>query len=101
MHRKEKKTLSLHIHGVRQANDQCVLLCHAGGMFPDLVRLTWQAEDQRGRKVEVKDNEWLEQRDKDQIQIISMLIVEEYKAMNNQAAVQHDCSFKDKIISKR
>ncbi|KAF5904086.1 T cell receptor gamma 2, partial [Clarias magur] len=84
-----------------QANGKRVLLCQARGMFPDLVRFTWQAEDQSGRKVELKDDEQLEQRDKDQeVQITSMLIVDQHKAMNSNftCSVQHDSSFDNQII---
>ncbi|XP_053484089.1 patr class I histocompatibility antigen, A-108 alpha chain-like isoform X2 [Ictalurus furcatus] len=80
-----------------QSNGNSVLLCQARGMFPALVRFTWQAEDQHGRKVELRDDEQLEQRDEDQVQITSMLIVEKDKAMNNKftCSVQHDSSFDD------
>lgn len=84
-----------------QANGKHVLLCHARGMFPDLVRFTWQAEDQSGRKVELTDDELLEQRDNDQeVQITSMLIVDQQKAMNNNytCSVEHDSSFDNQTI---
>ncbi|KAK2860750.1 hypothetical protein Q7C36_004916 [Tachysurus vachellii] len=80
-----------------QENGKVVLLCQARCMFPNLVRFTWQAEYQSGRKVELKDVEQLEQRDEDQIQITSMLIVDVKKAMSNNfiCTVQHDSSFKE------
>ncbi|MCI4377666.1 hypothetical protein PGIGA_G00206140 [Pangasianodon gigas] len=70
-------------------------------MFPDLVRFMWQSEDQSRRKVELKDDEQLEQRDEDQeVRITSMLIVDQHKAMNNKftCSVQHDSSFDDQIV---
>ncbi|KAK3545394.1 hypothetical protein QTP70_006938 [Hemibagrus guttatus] len=78
-------------------NGKAVLLCTARCMFPDLVKFTWQAEDQSGRKVELKDTEQLEQRDEDQIQITSMLIVDKHKAIYNNfiCSVEHDSSFDD------
>ncbi|KAM9501347.1 uncharacterized protein Hap1MRO34_010218 isoform 1-T1 [Clarias gariepinus] len=85
-----------------QANGKRVLLCQARGMFPELVRFTWQAVDWWGRKVELKDDEQLEQRDKDrEVQITSMLIVDRHKAMKNYftCSVQHDSRFNDQIIT--
>lgn len=75
-----------------QENGKVVLLCQARCMFPNLVRFTWQAEYQSGRKVKLKDVEQLEQRDEDQIQITSMLIVDKKKAMSNDfiCTVRHD-----------
>lgn len=82
-------------------NGKSVLLCQARGMFPDLVRFKWQAKDQSGQDVELKDDEQLEQRDENpEVQITSMLIVGEDKAKNNKftCSVQHDISIKDKNL---
>ncbi|XP_053089602.1 uncharacterized protein LOC113540011 [Pangasianodon hypophthalmus] len=69
-------------------------------MFPDLVRFTWKAKDQRGSILELKDAEQLEQRDENPVQITSMLIIDQHKAMNNKftCSVQHDSSFKDNEV---
>lgn len=86
----------------RQSHGKRVLMCQANGMFPDLVRFTWQAEGQGGKKVELKDSEKLEQRDKDQeVRITSMLITDEHKATDYQftCAVQHDSSFNDQSLT--
>ncbi|KAI5627908.1 hypothetical protein C0J50_3174 [Silurus asotus] len=68
-------------------------------MFPNMVRFIWQAEDWGRRKVELIEDEQLEQRDVDQVQITSMLIVDQHKAKNKQftCIVQHDSSFDDQI----
>ncbi|KAB5579587.1 hypothetical protein PHYPO_G00196710 [Pangasianodon hypophthalmus] len=71
-------------------------------MFPDLVRFRWQAEDQRGRKVELSGDEQLEQRDDDQeVRITSMLIIDQHKAKNSKftCSVQHESSFDDKKLN--
>ncbi|KAB5579586.1 hypothetical protein PHYPO_G00196700 [Pangasianodon hypophthalmus] len=83
-----------------QSNGKRVLLCQVRGMFLDLLRVTWQAEDQRGSKVELKDDEQLEQRDKGQVYITSMLIVDQHKVTNNKftCSVQHDSRVKDKKV---
>ncbi|GAA6108387.1 uncharacterized protein LOC113663835 [Tachysurus ichikawai] len=78
-----------------------VLLCQASGMFPDLVRFTWQAKDLNGQKVELGDDERLEQRDEGpEVRITSMLIVDKQKAIKNKftCSVQHD-SDKHKMLS--
>lgn len=70
-------------------------------MFPDLVRFTWQAKDQNGQNVELKDDERLEQRHEDpEVRITSMLLVDEHKAKNNKftCSVQHENNLKDKNI---
>lgn len=96
----KKPQVSVYPMSRPQSNGNSVLLCQARGMFPALVRFMWQAEDQRGRKVELTDDDQLEQRDEDQVQITSMLIIEKYKAMNNKftCSVQHDSSFDDQSL---
>ncbi|GAA6108386.1 uncharacterized protein LOC124626096 [Tachysurus ichikawai] len=82
-------------------NKKRVLLCQAKGMFPDLVRFTWQAEDQSGKKVELKDDEQLEQRDDNpEIRITSMLIVDKDKLRSSTftCSVQHDNSVEDQRV---
>lgn len=83
-----------------QANEKTVLLCQARCMFPNLVKFMWQAEDCIGKEVDLKDDEQLEQKDHDQGQITSMLLVDEHKAMNNKftCTVKHDSSFDDQIL---
>ncbi|KAG7329930.1 hypothetical protein KOW79_006152 [Hemibagrus wyckioides] len=65
-----------------QTNQKRVLLCQARDMFPDLVKFTWQAVDQSGNKVELKDEEMLEQRENPEVKITSMLIVDKQKSMD-------------------
>ncbi|KAK2860749.1 hypothetical protein Q7C36_004915 [Tachysurus vachellii] len=82
-------------------NKKRVLLCQAKDMFPDLVRFTWQAEDQSGKKVELKDYEQLEQRDDNpEIRITSMLIVDKDKLRTSTftCSVQHDSSVEDQSV---
>ncbi|KAG7329924.1 hypothetical protein KOW79_006146 [Hemibagrus wyckioides] len=70
-------------------------------MFPELVRFTWQAEDQSGRKVELEDTEQLEQIDDDpDVRITSMLIVNKEKVRTNifTCLVQHDSSVDDQSV---
>lgn len=83
------------------SNGKHVLLCQARGMFPIQVKFTWQAEDQSGQKVELKDDEMLEQKDEDQeIKITSMLIVDKEKVKNNifTCSVQHDISVEEQRV---
>lgn len=84
-----------------QLNGKHVLLCQARDMFPDLVRFTWQAEDQSGKKVELKDVEQLEQKDEDQeVKITSMLIVDQQKVKTNKftCSVQHNTNDKEQRV---
>lgn len=84
-----------------QLNGKRVLLCQARDMFPDLVRFTWQAEDQSGKKVELKDVEQLEQKDEDQeVKITSMLIVDQQKVKTNKftCSVQHNTNEKEQRV---
>ncbi|XP_058250434.1 uncharacterized protein LOC131355890 [Hemibagrus wyckioides] len=83
-------------------NKKAVLLCQARGMYPDLVRFTWQAEDHNKRNVQLGSDERLEQREEDpEVQITSMLIIDKQKAENNKftCTVQHDSSVKNKKLS--
>ncbi|KAF4089681.1 hypothetical protein AMELA_G00069210 [Ameiurus melas] len=85
-----------------QTGDKSFLLCHARGMFPDLVRFTWQAKDQSQQNVDLRGDEQLEQRDEHpEVQITSMLIVEKHKAKSNNfiCSVKHDSSVKDKELN--
>lgn len=101
----KKSQVSVYPVSRPQANGKHVLLCQVSGMFPDLVRFTWQGEDQHGRKLELKDDEQLEQRDEDQVRITSMLILDQHKAIDNKftCSVQHDSRFDDQgfIIPRR
>ncbi|XP_053486054.1 uncharacterized protein LOC128610661, partial [Ictalurus furcatus] len=84
-----------------ETGEKSFLLCHARGMFPDLVRFTWQAKDQSGKNVDLRGDERLEQRDEDpEVRITSMLIVGKDKAKNNNfiCTVKHDSSVKDKEL---
>ncbi|KAK3566821.1 hypothetical protein QTP86_004581 [Hemibagrus guttatus] len=60
-------------------------------MFPDLVKFTWQAVDQNGNKVDLKDEEILEQREDQEVKITSMLIVDKQKGRDYtfSCSVQH------------
>ncbi|XP_060729969.1 uncharacterized protein LOC132848365 [Tachysurus vachellii] len=81
--------------------EKSVLLCQARGMFPNLVRFTWQAKDLNGQKVQLGDDEILEQTEEDpEVRITSMLIVDKQKAIKNYftCSVQHD-SDKHKTLS--
>nr|AER30049.1 T cell receptor gamma 2 [Ictalurus punctatus] len=83
-----------------QSNGKRVLLSQARGMFPDLVKFTWQAKGQGGETVEPKDDEQLEQRDEDQeVKITSMLIVDKQKVKTNTfiCSVQHGVSNKQNV----
>lgn len=83
------------------SNGKHVLLCQARDMFPIQVKFTWQAEDQSGQKVELKDDEMLEQKDEDQeIKITSMLIVDKEKVKNNifACSVQHYSSVEEQRV---
>lgn len=71
-----------------QTNQKRVLLCQARDMFPDLVKFTWQASDQSGNKVELKNEETLEQREDKEVKITSMLIVDKQKSID----YAFDCS---------
>ncbi|KAF4089680.1 hypothetical protein AMELA_G00069170 [Ameiurus melas] len=78
-----------------QSNGKRVLLCQARGMFPDIVKFTWETKDQSGQTGELKDDEQLEQRDEDQeVKITSMLIVDQQKVKTNSftCSVQHGTS---------
>lgn len=84
-----------------EKGEKSFLLCHARGMFPDLVRFTWQAKDQGGKNVDLRGDERLEQRDEvPEVRITSMLIVGKDKAKNNNfiCTVKHDSSVKDKEL---
>ncbi|XP_058250435.1 M1-specific T cell receptor beta chain-like [Hemibagrus wyckioides] len=83
-------------------NEKAVLLCQARGMYPDLVRFTWQAEDHNKQNVQLGNDEHLEQREEDpEVRITSMLIIDKQKAENNKftCTVQHDSSVKNKKLS--
>ncbi|XP_046706722.1 immunoglobulin lambda-1 light chain-like [Silurus meridionalis] len=76
----------------RPQGENRVLLCEARGMFPDMVKFNWKMEDQSGKKVDLNDNEKLEQRDEGQeVKLTSMLIVNKEKAKTNKftCSVQH------------
>lgn len=75
-----------------QSNGKHVLLCQAREMFPDLVKFSWQAEDQSGRREDLKD-ELLEQRDEvPEVRITSMLIVDKSILKSNRftCSVEHN-----------
>ncbi|KAK3566825.1 hypothetical protein QTP86_004576 [Hemibagrus guttatus] len=82
--------------------EKAVLLCQARGMFPDLVRFRWQAEDHNKQNVQLGSEERLEQRDEDpEVRITSMLIIDKQKAESKTftCLVQHDSSVKDQKLS--
>lgn len=84
-----------------QLNGKRVLLCQARGMIPDLVKFTWQAEDQSGKRVDLKDSEQLEQRDEGQeVKITSMLIVDQQKVKTSKFTcyVKHESSTKEQKV---
>ncbi|GAA6079070.1 immunoglobulin lambda-1 light chain-like isoform X1, partial [Tachysurus ichikawai] len=86
----------------QQKNHKHVLMCQARDMFPDMVKFTWKAENERGENVELKDEEMLEQRDEDrEVKITSMLIVDKQKANINTftCSVKHISSDEDKKLS--
>ncbi|KAK2860748.1 hypothetical protein Q7C36_004914 [Tachysurus vachellii] len=83
----------------QQPNHKRVLMCQARNMFPDIVKFTWKAENERGENVELKDEEMLEQRDEDN-KITSMLIVDKQKDINTfTCSVKHVSSDEDKKLS--
>ncbi|XP_062848915.1 uncharacterized protein LOC134311241 [Trichomycterus rosablanca] len=88
----------------QKENGKDLLLCQANKMFPDIVKFTWEVQDQNGVKKELSnEEEVLEQRDEtDGVQITSMVIVDKNKVKNNQftCRVQHDDKPKDLIIPK-
>ncbi|KAK3546147.1 hypothetical protein QTP70_024471, partial [Hemibagrus guttatus] len=82
--------------------EKAVLLCQARGMFPDLVRFRWQAEDHNNQNVQLGSEERLEQRDEDpEVRITSMLIIDKQKAESKTftCSVQHDSSVTDQKLS--
>ncbi|XP_026885467.2 uncharacterized protein LOC113589822 [Electrophorus electricus] len=81
----------------KQDNEKNILLCQARNMFPDMVKITWEAEDQNKNTVKVPgtDDELLEQRDEGQeVSVTSMLIINHQKAKYSKfnCIVQHDSS---------
>ncbi|KAI5627901.1 immunoglobulin lambda-1 light chain-like isoform X2, partial [Silurus asotus] len=77
----------------RPQGENRVLLCEARGMFPDMVKFNWKMEDQSGKKVDLNDNEKLEQRDEGQeVKLTSMLIVNKEKVKTNKftCSVQYE-----------
>lgn len=81
-----------------QLNQKQVLVCQARDIPPDLVNFIWQARDQSGKEVELKDEETLEQISESQGIKTSMLIVDKEKVKTN----TFTCSFyyEEKLFTK-
>jgi hypothetical protein len=78
------------------------LLCLAGDMFPDLVKISWKLEDKNGRAVEVPkaEGEQLEQREEGRT--TSMIIIDKEKMDRNKyiCSVEHEGGPQDVYMLK-
>ncbi|XP_064792584.1 uncharacterized protein LOC135513653 [Oncorhynchus masou masou] len=78
------------------------LLCLAGDMFPDLVKISWKLEDENGRAVEVPkaEGEQLEQREEGRT--TSMIIIDREKIYRNKfiCSVEHEGGPQDVYMLK-
>ncbi|XP_076828193.1 immunoglobulin lambda-1 light chain-like [Brachyhypopomus gauderio] len=77
-----------------QDNGKSILLCQAREMFPDILKITWEAKDKKEAVLTVPetDDELLEQRDEGQFRVTSLLIINHQKETTNKysCSVQHD-----------
>ncbi|XP_038869823.1 immunoglobulin lambda-1 light chain-like [Salvelinus namaycush] len=78
------------------------LICLAGDMFPDLVKISWKMEDENGRAVEVPkaEGEQLEQREEGET--TSMIIIDKEKMYRNKyiCSVEHEGGPQDVYMLK-
>ncbi|XP_043117185.1 immunoglobulin kappa light chain-like isoform X1 [Puntigrus tetrazona] len=67
----------------KDKNGKQTMLCHASGMFPDLVRFEWKKKD-ADQWTAVSEGDVVEQRnEKPEVTVTSMLIVDKDKAQND------------------
>ena len=80
-----------------ESNGKITLLCLARDMFPDLVKISWEMEDECGQTVEVSkaETEQLEQREEGRT--TSMIIIDKENAYRNKyiCSVEHEWGAQD------
>nr|XP_046206019.1 uncharacterized protein LOC124036018 isoform X1 [Oncorhynchus gorbuscha] len=80
-----------------ESNGKITLLCLARDMFPDLVKISWEMEDECGQTVEVSkaETEQLEQREEGRT--TSMIIIDKDKTYRNKyiCSVEHEWGAQD------
>uniref|UniRef100_A0A8C8I0S0 Ig-like domain-containing protein n=1 Tax=Oncorhynchus tshawytscha TaxID=74940 RepID=A0A8C8I0S0_ONCTS len=90
------------IHLKSELSKVNTLLCLAGDMFPDLVKISWKLEDENGKAVEVPkaEGEQLEQREEGRM--TSMIIIDKEKMDRNKyiCSVAHEGGPQDVYMLK-